>query len=96
LGNLAPFPPSLASLGEGVGSFVSATRFNQALKYAASTPSRTYGTPFLVNANKSTVFQKMMKSAFNVGKLTGIASVVLAESQALWNEIQAVQQGQCQ
>ncbi len=96
LGNLNPVSPSLASLGEGVGAFYGALKLNQALKYALTTPSRTFGTSHLIYANKSSVFRGLLKEAGTTAKASIWGSIVLAEGQAFWDEIQTMRGGGCQ
>jgi RHS repeat-associated protein len=48
LDNLNPIPPSLSSLGEGLGEAYGFAKLAQGVKYAATRPSKAKGTPFLV------------------------------------------------
>ena len=94
--NLNPFTPSLSSLGEPAGTFYGALKFNQGLRYAATTASKTFGTTHLVYPYKSSVFRGLIKDSQKVGKVSMLGSLVLAEGQALWDEVQRMRAGHCQ
>jgi len=85
-----------ASLQLYDGSTYSVIKFNQALQYAASTPSQTFGTPFLVYPLKSSVFRSLLKASTR-GLWVGLtAQADIAGAQALYTEIQAARAGECQ
>ena len=93
--NVRPTSPFGPSVGEAAGSVYAAQKFNQALTYAATTPSKTFDTPFLVYANNSSKFRDLLKASAEglwVGLLT---DADLAGAQALWQEIQAARAHQC-
>ena len=97
LSNLSPASPSLSTLGELAGPAYFAMKWNAALKYALTTPSTTFQTPFLVYPFKSSTFRKTLSQgasdAFRVGLLS---QAILAEIQALATEWHASSSGQCQ
>jgi hypothetical protein len=95
LKNLTPTVPG-PTPGTIAGGGYALNLFNEALEYAETTPSKTFGTPHLVYPYKSSVFRSLLRQAskgFWVGLLT---DVILAEAKALWVEYQAVRQGTCQ
>src|SRR2546425_8415170 len=55
--------PGLSSTGPGLGSAYGAQRAIQAINYAASTPSRTFGTKFLIYPMKPSVFRNLLSKA---------------------------------
>ena len=67
-----------------LASFYGALKFNQGLRYAATTASKTFGTTHLVYPYKSSVFRGLIKDSQKVGKVSMLGSLVLAEGQALW------------
>jgi hypothetical protein len=97
--NLNPFSPTpqAPTPGQIVTKTYSAYQFQQALQYAAKTPSKTFGTPFLVYPNKSGTFRSILNSATKVGfwdELLGNAD--LAMFQALISEVETMRSGSCQ
>jgi len=96
LDHLNPFSPDLSSAGEAAGAFYTLSKYNQAVQYAASTPSRTFGTQFLVQPYKSSVYRGLLKQSGR-GALAGfLFSVDTSLSEGLYDEIQAMKQGRCQ
>jgi RHS repeat-associated protein len=85
----APGPEDFVAFG------YAASKFNQALRYAASTPSKRFGTPFLVYANKSSTFRNLMKQSTR-GTAVGFAAAGAASVWlAVYDEYQAASQGRC-
>ena len=80
--NLNPFTPSLSSPGEPAGTFYGALKFNQGLRYAATTASKTFGTTHLVYPYKSSVFRGLITDSQKVGKVSMLSSLVLAGMRA--------------
>ena len=86
----------LAAFGGGAGVYYAASKYNQALRYAASTPSRTFGTASLMYPNKSSVFRRILGQAKSGVKVGLAATLVLAEFEALVNEVAVMRRGGCQ
>lgn len=96
LETLNPFSPSITTAVEAAGTIQSARYFNQALRYAASTPSRTFGTPFIVYPNKSSVFRSLLGKSGRAAGAGFWGAIVTAEGFSLWDEINASSRGVCQ
>jgi len=71
-------------------------KYAQAAKYALTTPSKTFGTPFLVYPNKSSVFRSMTKGAGRGALVGAVFSADIALGEALYDEIKLMQSGGCQ
>ncbi|MFN8006849.1 MAG: RHS repeat-associated core domain-containing protein [Terriglobia bacterium] len=79
--------------GEASAVFYGGLTFNRALQYALTTPSRTFGTDFLIYPYKSSVFRNMLKGSILVGWL---AQLDIAAFQALIDEYEAALSGKCE
>jgi hypothetical protein len=96
LSHLNPSSPDVSGTGEAVGAFYAFSKYNQAIRYAASTPSRTFGTQFLMYPNKSSAFRNLLNLSGR-GTLAGLLfSLDVSLGEGLYDEIQAIQQGLCQ
>jgi RHS repeat-associated protein len=96
LNHLNPFTPDVAGTGEAVGNFYALSKYNQAIRYAASTPSRTFGTQFLMSPYRSSVFRNLMKASGRGALAGGLFSLDISLAEGLYDEIQAMKQGACQ
>src|SRR3954467_1547772 len=69
LDGMNPFSPSpqAPTPGEIITTTYASYKYNQAIRYAATTASRTFGTTFLVYPNKSSTFRSILNSAQKVG-----------------------------
>ena len=94
--NLNPFQPGLSDIVAAGFDTASAVRYNQALKYAARTPSRTFGTGNLLYPLKSSRFRGLLRSSEKLGKAAGWAGFDVTLGQALYDEIQSMRAGECQ
>ena len=94
--NANPLTPSPSGAGAGAGAVYAATKFNQALNYAATTPSTTFGTPYLVYPLKSSVFRGMLTAAGRGAMVGWLVSVDIAMGQALVTEYNSAKAGECQ
>ena len=61
--NINPLPPSLSTVGDLAGQAGTFYWFQRAVQHAATTPSRTFGTPFLMYPNKSSVFRSLLSKS---------------------------------
>lgn len=94
--HLNPLSPDVSGTGEAVGAYYALSKYNQAIQYAASTRSRTFGTSFLRYPFKSSTFRSLLKQSgkgASVGLLT-MSDVSLFEG--LLDEIDAMKHGACQ
>ena len=96
ISNLFPFLPGLSNASEEGFGAASRVAYNRALSYAASTPSKTFGTSFLRYPFKSSVFRGILSKSAALADAAPMAGVVAAEGQALYNEVQSMKQGACQ
>ena len=94
--NANPFTPGASSAGEAAGSVYAAVKFNQALNYAATTPSATFGTPYLVYRLKSSVFRGLVKAGGRGAAVGVLFSADVGLAQALYTEYKAAGAGECQ
>ena len=94
--NLNPFTPGLSTLAEGSAGIAGRMTFNQALKYGATTASKTFGTSFLIYPFKSSVFRGLLSRAGILAEAGPLAGLVVAEMQAIVTEWQASRSGACQ
>jgi hypothetical protein len=94
--SLNPFQPGLGDVVAGGFGTASALKYNQALNYAATTASRTFGTPNLLYPFKSSTFRGLLNQSKVLGKAAGWAGLDATLGQALYNEILAMRKGQCQ
>jgi hypothetical protein len=94
--NLNPFQPGWGDIAAGGFSTASAAKYNQALKYAATTASRTFGTPNLLYPLKSSAFRGMLETSRVLGKAAGWAGFDAALGQAFITEMKAMNSGECQ
>jgi hypothetical protein len=86
----------LPAATQAASDSASISYYNQALQYAATTASKTFGTSFLVYANKSSVFRGLMNSSAIWAKFSFWGSLVANEGIALANEWKSMQAGECQ
>jgi len=96
ISNLFPFLPSLSNVSEEGLGVASRVAYNRALSYAASTPSKAFGTSFLRYPFKSSVFRGLLSKSASLAEAAPMAGVVTAETQALSSEVQSMKQGACQ
>ena len=94
--NANPLTPSPSSAGEAAGAVYAATKYNQALNYAATTPSATFGTSYLVYPFKSSVFRGTLEASQSGAMVGWLASIDVSMLQALVTEYQAAKAGECQ
>jgi RHS repeat-associated protein len=94
--NANPLTPGPSSAGEVAGAAYATTKFNQALNYAATSPSATFGTSFLVYPFKSSVFRGMLEASQSGAMVGWLASIDVSMFQALVTEYQAAKSGECQ
>jgi hypothetical protein len=92
---LTPASPGIADAADMAAAVYAATKVNQALRYAGSTSSRTFGTPFLVYANKSSVYRGLMNQSRRAGLVGLGASATGAIWLGVYDEYQAAAQGLC-
>jgi hypothetical protein len=90
------FLPGLSNVSEEGFGVASRAAYNRALSYAASAPSKTFGTVFLRYPFKSSVFRGILSKSASLAEAAPMAGVVTAEAQALHNEVQSIKQGTCQ
>jgi uncharacterized protein RhaS with RHS repeats len=96
LGNLNPLSAGPGAAGEAAGSVYAAVKFNQALNYAATTPSATFGTPFLVYPQNSSVYRGLMEESASGAAAGAVGSVDISLFQALVTEYNAAKVGGCE
>jgi RHS repeat-associated protein len=96
IGNLLPSLPGLSNVSEEGFGIASRVAYNRALSYAANTPSKTFGTSFLRYPFKSSVFRGLLSTSAILAEAAPMASIVTAEGQALFDEVQSMRQGACQ
>jgi RHS repeat-associated protein len=94
--NLNPFQPGLGDIVAGGFGTASALKYNQALKDAATTASRTFGTPNLLYPLKSSTFRGLLQKSQVLGKAAGWAGLDVALGQAFITEMKAMNSGECQ
>lgn len=86
------FNPFSPDAGAAAGTYAKYLGFNAALKYAATTPSKTFGTPNLLYPFKSSSFRNLLKGAEKAGpKASLIANADIAGVLALQEEWDAIQ-----
>jgi hypothetical protein len=95
LGNLNPFSAGPGPAAEAAGTVYTAVKFNQALNYAATTPSATFGTPFLVYPQNSNVYRGLMEESASGAAVGALGSADLAMFEALVAEYNAAKVGGC-
>ena len=96
LTHVNPFTPDISAIAEVGGAAYSIMKYNQALTYAATTTSRTFGTQFLMYPNKSSVFRSLMKDSAK-GSFVGVVGALdISLFQGLLDEIDLMRQGKCQ
>jgi hypothetical protein len=103
---MSPFPTSahpldnISDISKAAATTGEIYYFNKALNYAATRPSATFKTAFLMYPNKSTVFSGIMQRSATLAKIGGKvsfwASLLYSEGSALVNEFKSIQAGTCQ
>ena len=85
----------LSSIGDSRGTFYRDMNWSAALAYAATTPSRTFGTSFLQYPFKSSAFRLLLRNAA-FGPAIGTAIAVdISLAEALADELKALEDGDC-
>ena len=64
--------------------------------HAASTPSKTFGTPFLVYANKSSNFRGLVAQGRSGAAVGAVLQLDIAMGQALYTQYKAAKAGECE
>jgi RHS repeat-associated protein len=94
--NLNPFQPGLGDIVAGGFGVAGSLTYNNALRYAATTPSRIFGTSNLVYPLKSSAFRGLLQRSQILAKAAGWVGLDVALGQAFISEIQASNSGECQ
>jgi RHS repeat-associated protein len=94
--NINPLPPSLSTVGDLAGQAGTFYWFQRAIQHAATTPSRTFGTPFLMYPNKSSVFRSLLSKSGRASVAGALFSLDIGIFQALVTEFDDLRNGRCQ
>ncbi len=91
---LNPFSPSLSSGGEATAAVLAASKYNAALRYAASAPNYLGGTG-LIYPMKSSVVRSMLADANAAAASGGLITLDLALAQGFGTEMHSMATGGC-